>query len=114
MSDGQPVVTMMLGDQEIAVRRVALSPMELAVVLGERHGDILSRLKAGDLDSVPGSAQWLVRVESAVAFAEAKVRAGLLSAEALHRLAALIEGSETRPRRPSKGSAVFAPRRRRA
>jgi hypothetical protein len=108
MSAKPPLVTMLLGNREIAVRRVALSPTELEPVLGERRGDILARLKTGDLDSVRGSARWLVRVESAVAFAEAKVRAGLLGHEALDRLAALIEGSPARPRRPSSPSAVSA------
>jgi hypothetical protein len=89
MSAGKPLVTMRLGDREISVRRVALTPAALAKVLDETPSDILSRLKAGDLDSVPGR-YWLVRVESAVAFAEAKVRAGLLGADALNRLATLI------------------------
>ena len=91
MSPKSPVVAMTLGNRQIAVRRVALTPTELAVVLGERSDDILSRLKAGDLDPVRGNARWLVRVESAVAFAEAKFQAGLLGREALDRLAALIE-----------------------
>jgi hypothetical protein len=108
MSDGHPLVTIMLGDREIAVRRVTLSPAELEPILDEKRGDILSRLQAGDLGSVRGSSRWLVRVESAVAFAEAKIRAGLLGEEALDRLAALIERPEGRPRRPSSASAVSA------
>jgi hypothetical protein len=98
MSAGESVITMMLGDRKIAVRRVALTPAEVASVVGERSDDILLRLKAGDLDAIRGSARWLVRVESAVAFAEAQVHAGLLEKDALNRLAALVERRETRLR----------------
>jgi hypothetical protein len=99
MSSGCPITTITLGERQVAVRRVALRPQEVAQVVGETEGQIIMRLRCRDLAGVLGSADWLVRVEGAVALANAKVRDGLLDAGALAALAALIEGQSGRRRR---------------
>lgn len=86
-----PLVSMVVGGRVVAVRRIALSVPEAAVVLGESNGNVMHRLRCNELAHVLGDRRWLVRVEGLVELAEAKVRAGLLDSNSLDRLADLIE-----------------------
>jgi hypothetical protein len=55
----------------------------VAQVVGETQGQIIMRLRWRGFAGVLGSADWLVSVDGGVALASAKLRDGLLDADAL-------------------------------
>ena len=98
MTSARPATTITLAGRMVTVRTTAFKPVDVARVVGETEAQVILRLRSGDLAGVLGSPAWLVRVESAAALAEAKVRAGLIDPKALMVLAALIEGRPARRR----------------
>ena len=95
MTSARPATTITLAGRMVTVRTTAFKPVDVARVVGETEAQVILRLRSGDLAGVLGSPAWLVRVESAAALAEAKVRAGLIDPKALMVLAAVAPGTAT-------------------